>query len=453
MTFADRVAAGRALAELARGRVPGDVVVLGLPRGGVPVAAEVARSLGAPLDVLVVRKLGLPHHPELAMGAIGEDGVRVLDRDLVARERVSDRALAAVEARERAELTRRTVQYRGDRPRVPIAGRTVLIVDDGLATGSTARRGARGAGAGARRVVLAVPVAPPDTVAMLRREADDVLAVLTPERFAAVGQWYDDFAPTSDAEVVAALVGASGSDATRSDARPVGRAGARPAVRAEVVIPVGGVALAGFLDVPDPAEGIVVFVHGSGSSRHSRRNQAVARHLNEHGLATLLFDLLTDDESGNRRLVFDIPVLTSRLEAVIGWLGRRSELAGLPLGLFGASTGAAAALRAAAHPATPVRSVVSRGGRPDLAGDALEAVSCPVLLIVGGADGPTLAVNADAARHLLRAPHRTEIVPGGTHLFEEPGALEAVARLAARWFEQTLVEAVQHVPPRGRGAS
>ncbi len=448
MTFANRVAAGRALAELTRERVPGDVVVLGLPRGGVPVAAEVARALGAPLDVLVVRKLGLPRHPELAMGAIGEDGIRVLDRDLVAREGVSERAVAGVEAAERAELARRTEQYRGGRPPVPIAGRTVVIVDDGLATGSTARAAVQVARArGARRVILAVPVAPPDTVAMLRHDADVVLVVLTPERFAAVGQWYDDFTPTSDAEVVAALAAAP-----NSDARSAARAEPRPAARADVVIPVDGVTLAGFLDVPDRAEGLVVFVHGSGSSRHSRRNQAVARRLNEHGFATLLFDLLTDAESGDRRLVFDIPVLTARLKAVIGWLRRRTELTGLPLGLFGASTGAAAALRGAADPATAVCSVVSRGGRPDLAGDALETVSCPVLLVVGGADGPTLAVNADAARH-LRAPHRTEIVPGATHLFEEAGALEQVARLATTWFEETLVEHGRHVPQPGRGGS
>ena len=296
-------------------------------------------------------------------------------------------------------------------------------------------------------MILAVPVAPPDTVAMLRRDADDVLAVLQPAGFAAVGQWYDDFTPTTDAEVIAALAAVTTSGAP-SDDRP----GPRPAVRADVVIPVDGVTLAGLLDVPDPAEGLVVFVHGSGSSRHSRRNQAVARRLNEHGFATLLFDLLTDTESGDRRLGFDIAVLTARLEAVIGWLRRRSELAGLPLGLFGASTGSAAALRGAADPATAVRSVVSRGGRPDLAGDALEIVSCPVLLIVGGADGPTLAVNADAARR-LRAPHRTEIIPGATHLFEEVGALEEVARLATTWFEGTLLENGLRVPQRGRGAS
>ena len=196
-------------------------------------------------------------------------------------------------------------------------------------------------------MILAVPVAPPDTVAMLRHEADDVLAVLTPERFAAVGQFYDDFTPTTDAEVVAALALA------RRTAPVDRRGGARSIVRTEVRIPAGGATLAGFLDVPDPASGLVVFVHGSGSSRHSRRNQAVARHLAEHGFVTLLFDLLTEAESGDRGYVFDIPFLTGRLRAAIEWVGSRAELAGLPMGLFGASTGAAAALRVAADPASP----------------------------------------------------------------------------------------------------
>jgi putative phosphoribosyl transferase len=208
MRFHDRDDAGRRLAARVAELDLDDPVVLALPRGGVPVAAEVARALGAPLDVILVRKLGVPSQPELAMGALGEEGVRVLDRDLVVRARVREEQLAEVERRERDELVRRARAYRGDRDPLPIAGRTVLIVDDGLATGATARAAiavARARGAG--RVVLAVPVAPPETVVALRADADEVVSVETPAAMVAIGQWYDDFSQTSDAEVVAHLEG------------------------------------------------------------------------------------------------------------------------------------------------------------------------------------------------------------------------------------------------------
>jgi predicted phosphoribosyltransferase len=208
MRFRDREDAGRRLAALVAQLDLDDPVVLALPRGGVPVAAQVAHALAAPLDVILVRKLGVPSQPELAMGALGEEGVRVLDRELVARARVRDDQLADVERRERDELARRARAYRGAREPFPIAGRTVVIVDDGLATGASARAAIEVARArGADRVVLAVPVAPPETAAALRAEADDVVSVETPSTMAAIGQWYDDFSQTSDAEVVAHLEG------------------------------------------------------------------------------------------------------------------------------------------------------------------------------------------------------------------------------------------------------
>jgi predicted phosphoribosyltransferase len=207
--FRDRTDAGRrlgaALADVRRD----DPVVLGLPRGGVPVAAEVAAALGAPLDVVLVRKLGVPSQPELAMGAIGEGGVRVVNDEVVRAARVTDEQLDAVERYERDELARRARRYRGDRTGLPLAGRTVVVVDDGLATGSTARAATRVVRAqGARRVVLAVPVAPPETLDALREEVDQVVCLESPEHLFAVGQWYGDFRPTSDAEVVELLEGA-----------------------------------------------------------------------------------------------------------------------------------------------------------------------------------------------------------------------------------------------------
>jgi putative phosphoribosyl transferase len=200
-----------------------------------------------------------------------------------------------------------------------------------------------------------------------------------------------------------------------------------------VTVEADGMSLPGDLGIPEPAVGVVVFAHGSGSSRRSPRNVLVAARLQAEGLATLLFDLLTDDEAGDRDKVFDIALLARRLEGAVGWLRGEPGARQLPMALFGASTGAAAALVAAADLGSGIATVVSRGGRPDLAGEALEAVTAPTLLIVGGADLQVLELNRQAQRH-LRSETRLEIVPGATHLFEEPGSLERVAELAAAWF-------------------
>lgn len=196
--------------------------------------------------------------------------------------------------------------------------------------------------------------------------------------------------------------------------------------------------LNGDLVLPARARGLVLFAHGSGSSRFSQRNRNVARRLRLRGLATLLFDLLQPDEARDRRRVFDIELLGERLVQAIDWAGQQPALASLRIGLFGASTGAAAALVAAARRPAKVFAVVSRGGRPDLAADALPQVQAPTLLIVGGADPDVLDLNRSAARR-LQCPQRLDVVAGATHLFEEPGALEDVAALAAAWFEAHVV--------------
>ncbi len=205
-------------------------------------------------------------------------------------------------------------------------------------------------------------------------------------------------------------------------------------------VTVGGHALPGLLTLPAGSSGLVVFAHGSGSSRLSPRNQEVARAVEAAGMGTLLFDLLHEDEARDRRRVFDIPLLAERVVEAIAWRDAEPELQARPLGLFGASTGAAAALVAAARQRERVAAVVSRGGRPDLAAWALDGVRAPTLLIVGGADTEVLALNRDAFARLT-CPKALEVVAGATHLFEEPGTLEAMTAHAVGWFRRHLAPA------------
>ncbi|MBF6223670.1 dienelactone hydrolase family protein [Nocardia abscessus] len=437
MLFDDRRDAGRRLAERLEYLQDEDVVVVGLPRGGVPVAYEVARALDAPLDVIVVRKLGVPYQPELAFGAIGENDVKVINDIVVAYTQLSSEDMAGVERRERDELARRAERLRRTHPRVPLAGRTVVVVDDGIATGATARAACEVAWAhGAQRVVLAVPVAPRDTLAMLKGQADEVVCLEVPTWFGAVGSWYHRFGQVSDAEVTELLRRAAGEvREPRSDSA------VDPPLRdAEVRIQAEAAELAGHLTIPENPVGMVVFAHGSGSSRHSPRNRYVADVLNRAGLGTLLFDLLTPDEEVHRARVFDIELLSRRLVDVTDWLSRQSDVTGLRIGYFGASTGAAAALRAAADPSVGIAAVVSRGGRPDLAGADLAAVRAPTLLIVGGDDHAVLELNRLAA-HRMSCETAVAVVPGATHLFAEPGALAKAAELARDWLVDQLAPA------------
>jgi putative phosphoribosyl transferase len=268
-------------------------------------------------------------------------------------------------------------------------------------------------------------------VRALKAEADDVLCVEISERFFGIGQWYDDFSQVGDDEVRRLLSG-SGTGATSVDASAV-----------EVEVDVGhglgstGPWLPGLLEVPSDVGGLVVFAHGSGSSHRSPRHRPVASALHHQGMATLLFDLLSASEANDRAKVFDIELLGSRLVGAAQWAHERPELASLPLGFFGASTGAAAAIVAAAGLGPTVRAVVSRGGRPDLAPESdLRAVAAPVLLVVGSEDTAVLEGNRWALG--LLADASLEVVPGAGHLFEEPGALEAVARSAAGFFAAKL---------------
>jgi putative phosphoribosyl transferase len=435
--FRDRGDAGRQLARRLEHLHGQDLVVLGLPRGGVPVAFEVAGALQAPLDVIVVRKLGLPFQPELAMGAIGEGGFQVVDPGVVARARITSEEWQTVKRHERRELEKRVARFRRGRERIDLHGRVAVIVDDGIATGSTARVACDIARhLGAAKVVLAVPVAPIQTVQSWTG-VDELVCVDTPEQFGSVGQYYDDFSATCDEEVIVLL------DAADRRLQGAGRVPEGADCDLEVVIPADGVALQGHLHLPDEPSGVVVFAHGSGSSRHSPRNRFVASALHQGGLGTLLLDLLTPVEERDRARVFDIELLADRLVVATRWLKARPDTSLARVGYFGASTGAAAALSAAAELGPGIAAVVSRGGRPDLAGERLGDVTAPTLLLVGSRDQVVLDLNRQSQARLT-CRNRLVVVKGATHLFEEPGTLAEVAILAKDWFVEHLLAADAH---------
>jgi len=296
-------------------------------------------------------------------------------------------------------------------PPLDLSGKTVILVDDGLATGATMRAAVEAVRSrGPRQVVVAIPTAPPHAARDLRGQVDDLVWLIAPDPFHAVGLWYEDFREVSDDDVRRLL-----------------------RIPAERQVDAGGGEAA--LVVPEGARGLVIFAHGSGSSRFSPRNRYVAGVFEDAGLATLLVDLLTVEEERvdlrTRELRFDIGLLAARVVYAVRW----SASLELAMGLFGASTGAAAALVAAAREPDLARAVVSRGGRPDLAGDALAEVRAPVLLVVGGRDELVLDLNRQAQAAMTQAAAvDLEVVPGATHLFEERGALERVADLARAWF-------------------
>jgi putative phosphoribosyl transferase len=446
--FADRQEAGRRLGEAVERFRAESPLVIALPRGGVPVGFEVAKALGAPLDILLVRKLGAPFNPEYGIGAIAEGGVRFLRSEDVELIGISDEELETVLARESGELERRQRLYRGQGEPLPVVGRTVILVDDGIATGGTAVAAGQALKArGAARVILAVPVAPPGTEQRLAADFDEVVCLEQPEGFFGIGQFYVDFGQLGDEEVIGLLaatreavgVEAAGDGLAATDPPPIARS-----VEIELSRELR---LAGDLRLPGSAVGLVVFAHGSGSGRLSPRNRRVAETLSGAGFATLLFDLLTPEEELDRAKVFDVPLLAERLLEATSWVRGRADLKELPIGYFGASTGAAAALEAAARLGDEVSAVVSRGGRPDLAASSLERVVSPTLLIVGGADWQVLELNERAAR-LLRCEHEVVVVPGATHLFEEPGALMRVSALATGWFSHHLRVAFSRRGPK-----
>lgn len=417
LTFRDREDGARQLLlhlEDLKGQNP---LVLGVPRGAIPMAKIIAEELHGDLDLILVKKVGHPLQPEFALGAVTEDGEIVLGMGAIengiTKEQIEESAKQPVELlrMQRAKLTHR---------RAPISpkDRVVVVVDDGIATGATMSAAVQSLKSkGAKRVIVAAPVTSREAKDLLELSGAEVRAVAIPKHFGAVSYYYQNFTQISEAEI---------SSFFKLSAAQ---------------IKVSSLNLDGILGIPKDAQGVVIFAHGSGSSRLSPRNQFVAEMLNKHHIATLLVDLLTEVEGQNRQNVFDIRLLAYRLTEITDWLIAQPQLRALKVGYFGASTGAGAALSAAAHRPTRISAIVSRGGRPDLAGADLEIVKAPTLMIVGGRDIPVLALNQKAYQR-MHCERKIEIVERATHLFEEPGTIERVSELAIAWFQKYFGEAV-----------
>ena len=436
--FRDRHAAGVALAHaLAMHARRSDAVVLGVARGGVAVAASLARTLMLPLDTFVCRKLGVPGLGEVAFGAIAEgDGAPVFDA-VHSFVGLSRGVVAHVVERERAEVKRRIGRYRDDRPHMDLFGKTVIVVDDGLASGATLMA----AGNALRRhrparLIAAVPVASVDGVRFAAAPFDEVVSLATPEPFGTVSDWYHDYTPVDDCSVRALLRKPACVTYLTTMLRPHDS-------EHQITIPIGDdhhtspmigdIGHAG--DDVLPPRGLVIFAHGGGSSRASYRNRYLAARLRIAGWATLRLDLLSAPEreaDATGTLRFDIALITSRLLAATQWCIAQRMPGCNRVVLFGASTGAAAAMGVAAELGRSVACVVARGGRIDLAAQALARVRAPTLLVVGSRDEETLRLTQDCLP-LLGAVPAVRVIAGAGHTFEEAGTLGHLGEEVTSW--------------------
>jgi len=451
----DRREGGKLLArELARFRREAPVV-LGLARGGVPVALEVARALEAPLGVMAVQRVGADEFPECTVAAVAEDGAFYLRPRSCRTASMSEVEAAELAGRAAVDVAHRARAYGGDAPAPSLSGRTVILVDDGVATGATALAAERAVrGRGAARVILAAPLVAAVALPELEGELDEVVALDWPHPFMSVGVWYERLEPISDEEV---------ADCIRRGAAPPPRRiwNAEPPQAPEppapllaelLTIPCPGCRRPGLeadLVVPVGATGIVVFA--TGSVRESPRYRVISRALHRSGLATLRCDLLDPAERHGRGtwLPSDLGLLASRIALVTRQVSVHPATRGLERGLYAAAAGAAAALAVAASPDL-VEAVAVRAGELDLVpAPFLAGIRAPVLLVVGSRDESGLSTNREASTHLPTA--ELAVVPGATDLFHEPGALDATARLAAAWFQRWLRRGLARGPDRPPG--
>ena len=430
MVFKDRKEAGRLLAEKLAPIISRPSVVAAIPRGGVTVALPIVERLKLPLIVVYARKLTAPFAPELAFGALDEDGEAIIDTDTVAALELAPADIEKAKALVWAEIQRRMALYRVPPLRHYLPGASVVLVDDGLATGLTMRAALLYARRhGAREIIVAVPCASLEAAERFRGEADRFVSLVVDENFAAVGEYYVDFSPVGDEEVVTMLSGPQDRATLAASGDP------GLLVRFENS---RGLALAGRLLVPDSPgpHPVALFAHGRGSGKASPRNLAMAEALLREGFAAFLFDFTGHGESEGKVEESTLLQQADDLRAALDLLERLDEIDSERIGVVGANSGAATALvTAAADPR--IRALVLRSANPEGAEDAAPKVIVPTLLVAGEHDGPIRALNEELVVRLA-GPKRMEVVAGGDHLFAEPAALGKVIDLAVRWFNDHL---------------
>jgi len=423
MYFRDRKDAGEQLAAVLKQKGYVDAVVLGIPRGGLPVATEVARAVGGILAVVVARKLGAPGNPELAIGATTASGITYINEGVARAVGASQAYIDAEKLRQVLEAQRREELFDGHR-RPGLKDRTVIVVDDGVATGATAIAAIRATKAeGAKRVVIAVPVGPPEMIDLLGKEADEVVCLESDPGFWAVGQYYDNFDQVSDDDV-RALLDAYAAPPPAPDST-------------HVTIKRNQINLAGILTTPAGAGPfpLVIFVHGLGSGKDSPRNVTIAAHIVDSGIATLLFDLsghgesLPDPHDGLGAYVAD-------LQAAFAWATVAPQVKNDAIGIAGSSLGATIAVKALIEGHVKPRTMVLRA--PPVEPEDFRRIDVPSLVLIGSLD----PLRSDVEWGATPCPQLTlSVVQGASHLFEEPGTLEQALRLTVGWFVQHLLQA------------
>jgi putative phosphoribosyl transferase len=437
MMFEDRTQAGRALAAKLAPSIKPPCVVVAIPRGGVTVALPIVERLRVPLTVVYARKLTAPVAPEFAFGALDEDGQAIIDWSAVGLLGLAPDDVERAKTRVAAEIRRRMALYQVPALAQYLPGSGVVLVDDGLATGLTMRAALVYARRhGAREITVAVPCASAQAAALFRREADRFVSLVVDEAFMAVGGYYRDFSPVVDEEVTTML-----ARARELAQPPTATTALRLSFKNSRGLNLAGVLLAPDSPGPHP---VVVFAHGLGSDKDSPRNRATAEALRAEGVAAFLFDFTGHGESEGKPQESTPVQQTDDLLSALDVVATLDSLDADRVGVAGASSGAAVALRVAAErPA--VRSVVLRSGNPEGAEAAAERVKAPTLLIVGERDEPIRSANQDLLGRLA-GPSRLEVVRRGDHLFEDPEALARAITLAVDWFKRHLSETTRTVP-------
>lgn len=430
--FESRQEAGQILGQRLLSYKDQNPLILAIPRGGLPVAYEVAKTLKASLDLILVKKIGAPKNPELAVGAVSEDSKPVFNEELVQLLKIDHKALNKMAEQKIDELKEQAKKLRGNTPLQSVKDRVVIIVDDGIATGASLTAAIQLIKQNnPQKIIVATPVGANDTIQQIKKLVDDVVCVEIPQNFMAVGIWYENFDQVPDEEVIRLLGEANYLKNQNSE---------------EIKITEGNESFPGELTTVDSMRGLIIFAHGSGSGRFSPRNKFVANELNKAGFSTLLFDLLTEQEASDRQNVFNMDLMARRLLKATDWAAERFKNRNVPIAYFGADTGAGAAFHATAKTSQNIFAIVSRGGRPDLAEEHLEKIKSPTLLIAGENDNQIIPPNKKAQKKLKSA--RFVLIPKASHLFEEPGALDEVVEYAIDWFLTYLPNKVMTAIPK-----